>query len=193
MLRSTSTSTQQKQASNRYQTHSTMPSSKFTSQSNLSKCTNPPQLPVDSAADAQLNRWPPTAATVDRLILQLKAKDPDTEANWEKIILNFKKELAAEEEKEKLKPALTSDVVNSSGCGSGGGIEERDGVRAKFSVPLSRREMEKDFEDMGERRLPRKPKKRPKSLQNQLDTLFPGLWLTEINADLYRVSDTKKR
>ncbi|KAJ0683353.1 hypothetical protein HanPI659440_Chr16g0657401 [Helianthus annuus] len=173
-----------------------MPSSKFTSQSNLSKCTNPPQLPVDPAADAQLNRWPPTAATVDRLILQLKAKDPDTEANWKKIILNFKKELAAEEEeKEKLKPALTSDVVNSSSCGGGGGIEERDGVRvrAKFSVPLSRREMEKDFEDMGERRLPRKPKKRPKSLQNQLDTLFPGLWLTEINADLYRVSDTKKR
>ncbi|PWA71111.1 hypothetical protein CTI12_AA283330 [Artemisia annua] len=52
--------------------------------------------------------------------------------------------------------------------------------------------MEKDFEDMGERRLPRKPKKRPKVVQNQLDTLFPGLWLTEIHADLYRVSETKK-
>ncbi|MFS8028670.1 hypothetical protein Hanom_Chr16g01513161 [Helianthus anomalus] len=191
MLRSTSTEASKQASKQPISNPSTMPCSKFTSQSNLSKCTNPPQLSGD-----QLNGWPPTAATVDRLILQLKAKDPDTEANWEKIILNFKKELAAaeEEKEEKLKPALTSDVVSSSG---GGGIEERDGVRvrvrAKFSVPLSRREMEKDFEDMGERRLPRKPKKRPKSLQNQLDTLFPGLWLTEINADLYRVSDTKKR
>ncbi|KAJ0545006.1 hypothetical protein HanIR_Chr08g0344741 [Helianthus annuus] len=75
----------------------------------------------------------------------LTGKSTDTEANWEKIILNFKKELAAEEEKEKEKLKLAFDVVNSSGCGSGG-IEERDGVRvmvrAKFSVPLSRREME---------------------------------------------------
>ncbi|KAI7753655.1 hypothetical protein M8C21_015797, partial [Ambrosia artemisiifolia] len=49
--------------------------------------------------------------------------------------------------------------------------ERREKVRAKFCVPLSRKEMEKDFEDMGERRLPRKPKKRPRVIQNQLDNL----------------------
>lgn len=172
--------------------NTTMPCSKLTTQSNLSKCTinNGISLEVagDSAVEEQLNCWPPTTAVVDRLVLRLKAKDGDMEANWEKIILSFKKEL---DEEEQSKPKLTSDVVNNSEDGDVS--QRRDRARAKFSVPLSRREMEKDFEDMGERRLPRKPKKRPKSVQNQLDTLFPGLWLTEINADLYRVTDTKKR
>ncbi|KAI3720056.1 hypothetical protein L6452_20964 [Arctium lappa] len=179
-------------------TNPTMPSSKFTTQLNLSKCTlnneNSLEFADDSDVDGQFKFWPPTTAVLDRLVLKLKAKDGDTEANWEKIMLDFKKELDAEE---RFKPRLLiSDVIdNNSGGGSGGGdgIGKGDRVRAKFSVSLSRREMEKDFEDMGERRLPRKPKKRPKSVQNQLDTLFPGLWLTEINADLYRVSDTKKR
>ncbi|KAI3720054.1 hypothetical protein L6452_20962 [Arctium lappa] len=61
--------------------------------------------------------------------------------------------------------------------------------RPKFSVSLSRRELEDDFTAMAGRRLPRKPKKRPRIIQKQLDTLFPGLWLTEITADLYRVPD----
>lgn len=75
----------------------------------------------------------------------------------------------------------------------GGGVtttmtgEKRD--RPKFSVSLSRRELEEDFTAMTGRRLPRKPKKRPRIIQKQLDTLFPGLWLTEITADLYRVPD----
>ncbi|KAJ0763741.1 hypothetical protein HanPI659440_Chr08g0284421 [Helianthus annuus] len=49
---------------------------------------------------------------------------------------------------------------------------------------------------MAGRRLPRKPKKRPRFVQKQLDTLFPGLWLSEITADLYKVpdeADTGKR
>ncbi|XP_024987828.1 uncharacterized protein LOC112522760 [Cynara cardunculus var. scolymus] len=61
--------------------------------------------------------------------------------------------------------------------------------RPKFSITLSRRELEDDFTAMAGRRLPRKPKKRPRIIQKQLDTLFPGLWLTEITADLYRVPD----
>ncbi|KAL4586637.1 hypothetical protein LXL04_011278 [Taraxacum kok-saghyz] len=65
--------------------------------------------------------------------------------------------------------------------------EKRD--RPKFSIALSRRELEDDFTAMAGRRLPRKPKKRPRIIQRQLDTLFPGLWLSEITADLYRVPD----
>ncbi|KAI3817207.1 hypothetical protein L1987_10996 [Smallanthus sonchifolius] len=171
---------------------STISSSKLTTQSNISKCTttisNSLEFAGDLAVDGQLKFWPPYAAAVDSIVLKLKAKHGDMEANWEKIILNFKKEL---DEEEQLKPPSSSGVDNN--CGDGDGIEGREKARAKFSVPLSRREMEKDFEDMGERRLPRKPKKRPKIVQNRLDTLFPGLWLTEIHADLYRVSETKKR
>lgn len=78
-------------------------------------------------------------------------------------------------------------IVTTSG-------EKRE--RPKFSVSLSRREIEDDFTVMAGRRLPRKPKKRPRIIQKQLDTLFPGLWLSEITADLYRVpddTDTGKR
>ncbi|KAJ0677976.1 hypothetical protein HanRHA438_Chr12g0547781 [Helianthus annuus] len=64
------------------------------------------------------------------------------------------------------------------------------GDREKFSFALSRRELEEDFTAMTGRRLPRKPKKRPRYIQKQLDTLFPGLWLSEITADLYS-DDTK--
>ncbi|XP_076941707.1 uncharacterized protein LOC143611384 [Bidens hawaiensis] len=151
-----------------------------TPQLNITKCTN-------STDPLTTTMWPPSTAVIDNLILKLKAKHGDMEANWEKTILNFKKELDAEQQQ--LKPTSSNNNNNING----NGIERREKGRAKFSVPLSRREMEKDFEDMGERRLPRKPKKRPKSIQNHLDTLFPGLWLTEIHADLYRVSETKKR
>ncbi|KAF5777356.1 hypothetical protein HanXRQr2_Chr12g0534641 [Helianthus annuus] len=65
--------------------------------------------------------------------------------------------------------------------------EERE--RPKFSVSLSRRELEEDFMAMAGQRLPRKPKRRPRAVQKQLDTLFPGLWLSEITADLYKVPD----
>ncbi|KAA8529133.1 hypothetical protein F0562_034068 [Nyssa sinensis] len=43
--------------------------------------------------------------------------------------------------------------------------------RAKFSVPVSRREVEEDFMAMMGQRPPRRPKKRPKIVQKQLDTL----------------------
>ncbi|KAL8229955.1 hypothetical protein R6Q57_014855 [Mikania cordata] len=82
---------------------------------------------------------------------------------------------------------LKPNVSPSSG-------EKRD--RLKFCVSLSRREVEEDFTAMTGRRLPRKPKKRSRIVQKQLDTLFPGLWLSEITTDLYRVpddSDTGKR
>ncbi|XP_059655491.1 uncharacterized protein LOC132302600 [Cornus florida] len=61
--------------------------------------------------------------------------------------------------------------------------------RPKFSVSLSRREIEHDFREMVGHRPPRRPKKRAKIVQNQVDSLFPGLWLTEITADCYKVPD----
>lgn len=68
-------------------------------------------------------------------------------------------------------------------------VGESSKDREKFSVSLSRREIADDFMVMTGHRLPRRPKKRPKYIQKDLDTLFPGLWMTEINADLYKVPD----
>lgn len=72
--------------------------------------------------------------------------------------------------------------ATASGCS--GDIE-----RVKFSVSLCRQEIEDDFVKMMGRRPPRKPKKRPRYVQKQLDTLFPGLWLSEITADMYKVNE----
>ncbi|KAF3644223.1 putative cysteine--tRNA ligase-like [Capsicum annuum] len=76
-----------------------------------------------------------------------------------------------------------------SGEASGASSVGEKRQRMKYSVTLSRREIEEDFMAMIQHRPPRRPKKRAKLVQKNLDTLFPGLWLTEITADLYKVPD----
>ncbi|KAK9019015.1 hypothetical protein V6N11_034057 [Hibiscus sabdariffa] len=61
--------------------------------------------------------------------------------------------------------------------------------RPKFSVSLSKKEIEEDFMAMVGHRPPRRPKKRARNVQKQLDYLFPGLWLTEVTADSYKVPE----
>ncbi|MCD9645963.1 hypothetical protein HAX54_035403 [Datura stramonium] len=80
-----------------------------------------------------------------------------------------------------------STNLRSGAAGASSVGEKRE--RVKFSVPLSRREIEEDFMTMVGHRPPRRPKKRAKLVQKNLDTLFPGLWLTEITADLYKVPE----
>ncbi|KAL9249343.1 hypothetical protein AKJ16_DCAP00834 [Drosera capensis] len=79
-------------------------------------------------------------------------------------------------------PRRKGDEEN--GGGNGGGEK-----RPKFSVALTRQEVEDDFMEIVGKRPPRKPKKRPRYVQKELDTLFPGLWLSEITADMYRVNE----
>ncbi|GKV46526.1 hypothetical protein SLEP1_g53504 [Rubroshorea leprosula] len=62
--------------------------------------------------------------------------------------------------------------------------------RPKFSVSLSKKEIEEDFMEMLRHRPPRRPKKRPRAVQKQLDSLFPGLWLTEVSAEAYKVPES---
>ncbi|XP_008799250.1 uncharacterized protein LOC103713962 [Phoenix dactylifera] len=61
------------------------------------------------------------------------------------------------------------------------------GERQKFSISLTREEVEEDFLVMKGKKPPRRPKKRAKIVQKQLDSIFPGLWLSEITPDLYKV------
>ncbi|RVW97299.1 hypothetical protein CK203_025897 [Vitis vinifera] len=55
----------------------------------------------------------------------------------------------------------------------------------KFSITLSREEIEEDFLKMTGSKPPRKPNKRPKNVQKVLDNLTPGLWLHEVNPSSY--------
>lgn len=80
----------------------------------------------------------------------------------------------------------------AGGAAAGGSCSGEKRQRVKYSVPLSRREIEEDFIAMIGHRPPRRPKKRAKMVQKNLDTLFPGLWLTEITADLYKVPEDQQ-
>ncbi|PSR84944.1 Pecanex-like protein, partial [Actinidia chinensis var. chinensis] len=91
------------------------------------------------------------------------------------------KSLRIEERKLDFSP-LRSESKSSRMC------KERE--RAKFSISLSRREIAEDFWAMTGHRPHRRPKKRPKIVQKQLDSLFPGVWLTEVTADDYKVADS---
>lgn len=64
-----------------------------------------------------------------------------------------------------------------------------NGRRREFSVSLSREEIEEDFYAFKGTKPNRRPKKRPRAVQRLLDTLFPGLWLSEITKDTYKVDE----
>ncbi|XP_020587399.1 uncharacterized protein LOC110029418 isoform X1 [Phalaenopsis equestris] len=77
-------------------------------------------------------------------------------------------------------PPLGTSVMRNSAVGE-------NGRRKKFSISLSRAEIEEDFLVFKGTKPSRRPKKRPKVIQRQLDDLFPGVWLSEINANMYKV------
>ncbi|XP_062179509.1 uncharacterized protein LOC133884172 [Phragmites australis] len=58
-----------------------------------------------------------------------------------------------------------------------------------FSVALTRQEIDADFVAITGRKPPRRPKKRPKNVQRQIDTLCPGSSLSEMTRDRYKVSE----
>ncbi|KAI0492517.1 hypothetical protein KFK09_026790 [Dendrobium nobile] len=66
---------------------------------------------------------------------------------------------------------------------------DKNDRRRKFSISLSRKEIEEDLIILFGRKPNRKTKKRPKALQKQLDALFPGLGLPEITKDMSEEDD----
>ncbi|GMI83506.1 hypothetical protein like AT1G25370 [Hibiscus trionum] len=67
--------------------------------------------------------------------------------------------------------------------------DEKKRERPEFSVTLSKQEIEEDFMVMVGRRPRKRPKKRARYVQKELDSLFPGLQLTEATADSYKVPE----
>lgn len=66
---------------------------------------------------------------------------------------------------------------------------EKKRLRPKISVPLSKKEIEEDFMVMAGHRPHRRPKKRARHVQKLMDSLFPGLWLSEVTVDSYKVPE----
>lgn len=66
-------------------------------------------------------------------------------------------------------------------------VEEK---KRKLWISLSREEIEEDIYSLTGSRPARRPKKRPKTVQKQMDTVFPGLFLVGMNVDSYRVHES---
>ncbi|KAI3731601.1 hypothetical protein L1987_62790 [Smallanthus sonchifolius] len=64
--------------------------------------------------------------------------------------------------------------------------------RPKFSIALSRKEIEEDFIALTGKKPPRKSNKLSKSVQMKLDAVTPGLWLSEVHLDRYKVDENGK-
>ncbi|KAG9450607.1 hypothetical protein H6P81_010572 [Aristolochia fimbriata] len=76
-----------------------------------------------------------------------------------------------------------------------GGEEKKKLEVPRLSISLSREEIEEDVWAFTGSRPSRRPKKRPRNVQNKLDQTFPGLWLPTVSVDRYRIADqseTKK-
>ncbi|GMY29971.1 DUF1639 family protein [Fagus crenata] len=66
---------------------------------------------------------------------------------------------------------------------------EKKKEKSKFWIALSKEEIEEDVFIMTGSRPARRPRKRSKIVQKQLDSVFPGLWLVGTTADSYRVAE----
>ncbi|CAG7896805.1 unnamed protein product [Brassica rapa] len=88
--------------------------------------------------------------------------------------------------------------TRGAACGDGspamkrgiGEEESENNEKLKFSVSLLKAEIEEDFSFIIGKRPPRRPKKRPRIVQKKLNTIFPGMWLSEeVTIDSYNVPE----
>ncbi|CAI9279442.1 unnamed protein product [Lactuca saligna] len=62
-------------------------------------------------------------------------------------------------------------------------------IKTSHETNINKHEIEEDVFLLTGSKPSRRPKKRPRAIQRQLDNLFPGLWLDSITADSYKVSE----
>ncbi|KAL9267148.1 hypothetical protein AKJ16_DCAP02643 [Drosera capensis] len=87
------------------------------------------------------------------------------------------------------KPNGSPPRLRSAAAAGGAGEKRKEDERRKFSVSLSKEEIVEDFFSFTGAKPNRRPKKRPRSVQKQLNSLFPGMWLTEITPEMYNVTE----
>lgn len=70
-------------------------------------------------------------------------------------------------------------------------VSEKKETKPRISIPLSKEAIEEDILFFTGSKPARRPKKRAKNVQKQLDNVFPGLWLSSITPESYQVNDYK--
>ncbi|KAG9136458.1 hypothetical protein Leryth_025194 [Lithospermum erythrorhizon] len=81
------------------------------------------------------------------------------------------------------------NIENGRRIKLGSDVNVKKEKKVKFSISLTREEIEEDVFSLTGSKPTRRPKKRAKTVQKQLDNLFPGMWLASITPDSYKVSD----
>ncbi|KAG6434483.1 hypothetical protein SASPL_106120 [Salvia splendens] len=85
-------------------------------------------------------------------------------------------------------PSPLRNLNNRSGDNDGGGKKEKR--KLSISIPLTKDEIEEDIFALTGSKPARRPKKRARNIQKQVDICFPGLWLVSITAESYKVSES---
>ncbi|KAJ8900330.1 hypothetical protein K2173_024970 [Erythroxylum novogranatense] len=82
-------------------------------------------------------------------------------------------------------------------AGDGAKVSENKNEKGKgkvktvyFSISLTKQEIAEDIYSLTGSKPSRKPKKRIKLVQKQLDCLFPGMWLSSATSDTYKVHES---
>lgn len=138
---------------------------------------------------------PPSEEEHDKKAEVLKKVSDDGEGTEEKPwnlrtrkVVNLQKGLA-----KKGKKMLDDErgAVESCGTVAGGGGSERQRKvgeeKRRLWISLSKEEIEEDIYSFTGYRPTRRPKKRPRNVQKQIDNVFPGLYLVGLSAESYRV------
>ncbi|KAG6486521.1 uncharacterized protein LOC122008978 [Zingiber officinale] len=137
---------------------------------------------------------PPPSKGDDHVRETVPAEDPETEPSSSAAAWPWKlrtrrrgaRVQAAFERQESASPPVAGE--KRSGRLLTSEIMERS-ERPNFSVTLSREEIDEDIYAVTGHRARRRPRKRPRLIQKQLDMLFPGSWLSEVTVDSYKVPE----
>ncbi|KAL1546505.1 hypothetical protein AAHA92_23093 [Salvia divinorum] len=87
-------------------------------------------------------------------------------------------------------PSPLRNLNNRSGDNDGGNGGKKEKRKLSISIPLTKDEIEEDIFALTGSKPARRPKKRARNIQKQVDICFPGLWLVSITADSYKVSES---
>ncbi|KAJ0110428.1 hypothetical protein Patl1_00134 [Pistacia atlantica] len=109
-----------------------------------------------------------------------------TNKDFEKVETSEKKSRVSSRG-EKNKKKKVADVENQTLAAPSGNLRGKE--KRKFCISLTEEEIEADIMAMGGSKRPRRIKKKPRSVQNVLNDLFPGLRLKYITADDYKLPD----
>ncbi|XP_065634708.1 uncharacterized protein LOC111994089 isoform X1 [Quercus suber] len=97
---------------------------------------------------------------------------------------------AAQHVTRKTQPPTRSETTRSQTVAEKKSSDKKQ-KKPNFSIALSKEDIEKDFLLFTGSKPARRPKKRSKIVQKQLDNVFPGLWLSSVTPESYRVTDSK--